>query len=152
MSSQETLAITGVHHFKLPVSDLPRALSFYGELLGAAPIPALEHKHKDSGATYAHICDVPGLGTRLELRLNPQQAEKQRHWDPVTIAVTDREMLRRWARRLDDLGINRSGEIVAVQAWLVTFDDPDGNRLRFYTLETHGPELSPDEGNEWLRN
>jgi catechol 2,3-dioxygenase-like lactoylglutathione lyase family enzyme len=146
------LTIAGVHHFKLPVSDLERSLAFYTKLLHATPIPALEHKHKSTGQIYAHICEVPGLGTKLELRLNPEQAAKQRKWDPVTIAVTDRAMLRLWSTRLDQLGIAHSGEIVAVQAWLVTFDDPDGNRLRFYTLETHGPELPPDEGNEWLKN
>jgi hypothetical protein len=30
--------------------------------------------------------------------------------------------------------------------------DPDGNRLRLYTLETHGPELKPDEDNPWIRS
>ena len=151
MLDDTSLTLAGVHHFKLPVTDLGRSLKFYGDLLGAEPIPELEHRHKDSGELYAHICEVPGLGTKLELRLNAEQAEKQRKFDFVTIGVTDRAMLHRWTDRLDKLAIKHSGVIVAIQAWLVAFDDPDQHRLRFYTLEKHGPELSPDEGNEWLK-
>jgi hypothetical protein len=36
-------------------------------------------------------------------------------------------------------------------AWLIVVQDPDGNRLRLYTLETHGPELKPEEDNPWIR-
>ena len=152
MSNEVSPTIAGVHHFKLPVTDLARSLKFYQDLLNAKPIPELEHRHKDTGQLYAHICEVPGLGTDIELRLDPKQAEKQRKFDPITIAVTDRAMLDRWSLRLDKLGIKHSGQIVAIQAWLVTFDDPDQHRLRFYTLEKHGPEIPPDEGNEWLKD
>ena len=152
MTSSEQVAINGIHHIKLPVSDLQRSLDFYGRLLGCKPIPELEHRHASDGALYAHICEVPGLGTKPELRLNPEQADEQRKFDPITIAVADRAMLRRWTVRLDDLGIEHSGEIVAIRAWLVTFDDPDQHRLRFYTLESHGPELKPDEDNPWLKS
>ena len=151
MTADHTLELKGIHHIKLPVVDLARSLAFYGTLLGLRPIPELDHRHASDGSLYAHICDVPGLGTKLELRLNPDQAEKQRRFDPITIAVADRAVLRRWTARLDELGIAHSGEIVALRAWLVTFDDPDQHRLRFYTLESHGPELTPDEDNEWLK-
>ena len=151
MSFDASLKLAGVHHFKLPVTDLARSLKFYQELFGATPIPELEHRHRETGELYAHICEVPGLGTGLELRLNPEQAEKQRKFDPITISVSDRTMLERWSSRLDELGIAHSGQIVAIQAWLVTFDDPDQHRLRFYTLEKHGPEIPPDEKNEWLK-
>ncbi len=143
--------LAGIHHIKLPVSDLARSMEFYEKLLGAKRIPALDHK-KDDGSLYAHICDVPGLGTKLELRLNPKHAEAQRKFDPITIAVKDRDTLRQWTAVLDSLGIEHSKEIVAIQAWLVTFDDPDQHRLRFYTLETHGPELTPDVDDPWLEN
>ncbi len=143
--------IRGIHHIKLPVTDIARSVDFYHELLGLQPVPELDHRHAADGSLYARICEVPELGTKLELRLNPEQAHNQRKFDPITIAVADRAMLRLWMARLDDLGIRHSGEIVAVRAWLVTFDDPDQHRLRFYTLESHGPELPPDEDNEWLK-
>ena len=151
MATESSVALAGVHHFKFPVTDLDRSLRFYADLFGAKPIPELEHRHKGTSHLYAHICEVPELGTKLELRLNAEQAEKQRQFDPVTIAVTDRDMLRRWTARLDERGIAHSGVIVAIRAWLVAFDDPDAHRLRFYTLEKHGPELPPDEGNDSQR-
>lgn len=151
MSDDPRPEIMGIHHIKLPVSDLARSLDFYERLMGAARIPAFDHKNPD-GSVYAYICDVPGLGTKMELRLNPKHAEAQRRFDPITIAVKDRAMLGRWIARLDALGIDHSKEIVAIQAWLVTFDDPDQHRLRLYTLETHGPELSPDVDDPWLGN
>jgi hypothetical protein len=50
---------------------------------------------------------------------------------------------------LDRLGVARSDEITAIQAWLIVFNDPDEHQLHL-TLETHGPELPPDEDNPWL--
>ncbi len=145
-------ALAGIHHVKMPVSDLDRSLDFYARVFGARRIPEADHRRADTGALYAYICDVPGLGTKLELRLNPEHAERQRGFDPFTIAVADRAMLGRWSQHLDALAIAHSGEIAAIQAWLIVFDDPDAHRLRLYTLETHGPELKPDEDNPWLRN
>lgn len=40
-----------------------------------------------------------------------------------------------WATRLDDLGIERSAILEAKIGWIMTFDDPDGMQLRFYTAE-----------------
>jgi len=42
--------------------------------------------------------------------------------------------------------------LVAIQAWLIVVEDPDGNRIRLYTLETHGRDLKPDERDPWLND
>ena len=144
--------IQGIHHLKFAVSELARSLAFYERVFDARRIPQADHVRESDGQLYAYILDVPGLGTRLELRLNPAQAEKHRRFDPVTILVEDRAALARWAAHLDALGIAHSPVITSIQAWLIVFDDPDQNRLRLYTAEMHGPELKPDEGNEWLKN
>jgi hypothetical protein len=95
---------------------------------------------------------VPGLGCALELRLNPEQAKKHRRFDPLTIAVKDRLALEAWDNLLTEKNIRHSPIITAVQGWLIVIEDPDQNRVRLYTLETHGPELKPDEANDWLKN
>ncbi|WP_322101881.1 VOC family protein [Paraburkholderia sp. J41] len=151
MSNPSRPSIDGVHHFKIPVADLVRAMAFYGRILGAEPIPELDH-HTADGSVYAHICDVPGLGTKLEIRLDPAQAADNKGFDSVTIAVRDRATLDDWAAFLYANGIEHSPVLAGVQAWLVVFDDPDGNRLRFYTLEKHGANVSPDEDSPWVRN
>ena len=142
-------ALKGVHHVKFPVSDLDRSLTFYEQAIGAKRVAAWDHIHKD-GTRYAMILEVPGLGTKLELRLDPAQAAAQRGFDPVTIAVPDRAALAAWMAHLDAAGIEHSPVLAAIQAWLVVFVDPDGRRLRLYTLETHGPDIAPDEDSPWI--
>ena len=144
--------LSGIHHLKLPVSDLAASLDFYERAFGARRIPAADHRRESDGALYAYILEVPGLGTLLELRLNPARAAAHALFDPITIAVADRETLERWDAHLTERGVPHSPMVTAIQAWLIVVEDPDRNRLRLYTLETHGPELPPDEENEWLRN
>ena len=143
--------LQGIHHLKLPVSDLDTSLAFYERAFGARRIPEADHRRVSDGSLYAYILAVPGLGTALELRLDPERAERHRLFDPVTIAVRDRATLGAWDDYLTGQGIVHSEVITAIQAWLMVVPDPDGHRLRLYTLETHGPELTPDEDNPWVR-
>lgn len=145
-----SLQLAGIHHLKVPVADLEQSLSFYERALFARRIPAADHRRREDGLIYAYILEVPGLGTWLELRLHPERARRHAGFDSVTIAVPDRNALDAWAVHLDAIGARRSPVITAIRAWLIVVEDPDGNRFRLYTLETHGPELPADEGNEWL--
>ncbi len=139
----------GIHHLKFPVSDIGRSLAFYERALGARRVAEWDHMHQD-GSRYAIILEVPGLGTYLELRLDPKAAGRHCGFDPVTLAVRDRRELQAWAAQLDGAGIEHSPVLITIQAWLIVFIDPDGLRLRLYTLETHGPELAPDENSPWI--
>ena len=134
---------------KVAVSDLDRSLAFYESALQARRIERFDHVRED-GTTYAYILDVPGLGTLLELRLDPARARAGARFDPITLAVDDRAALEGWAEHLDAHGIRHSGVLVALQAWLLVVEDPDETRLRLYTLETHAPDLVPDYANVWL--
>lgn len=69
----------------------------------------------------------------------------------MTIAVDDCTALEAWGKHLDELHIEHSPVLTAIQAWLIVFDDPDGRRLRLYTLSTHCPKLKPDEDSPWLK-
>jgi catechol 2,3-dioxygenase-like lactoylglutathione lyase family enzyme len=144
--------LQGIHHIKIAVSDLHRSLEFYETLFGAKRIPQADHKHEGDGSLYAFILDVPNLGAKLELRLNAEQAKKHFHFDPVTIAVKDRSALKEWQSYLETKKLPHSPIIPAIQAWLIVVEDPDGNRMRLYTLETHGPDIKPDESNHWLQD
>ena len=152
MSDLSRPTIQGLHHVKLAVSDLGRSLAFYENFLGAQRIPEADHHKEGDGRLYGYIVKVPDLGTMLELRLNPEQAKKHRHFDQFTLAVENRNELSKWASFLDQHGITHSPVIPAIQAWLIVVEDPDGNRWRLYTLEKHGPEIKPDEDNVWLQD
>lgn len=129
--------LAGIHHLKLPVTDLDASQTFYERVLGAERIAEADHRDT-SGHLYAVICSVPGLGTLLELRLDAVAAVRQAGFDPVTLAVEDRTELDAWIRRLDVLGVPHSGRLVGIQAWLTVFDDPDHHRLRLYTSSGTG--------------
>jgi catechol 2,3-dioxygenase-like lactoylglutathione lyase family enzyme len=140
----------GLHHLKLPVSDLARSLDFYERVFGAQRIPEADHHRPEDGALYAYILMVPGLGTLLELRLNKERAARQSGFNTIILSVPDRVALAQWRDHLASQNVPHSPIITAIQAWLVVIDDPDGHRLRLYTDEKHGPELKSDDHNEWL--
>jgi len=144
-----TPIIDGIHHLKFPVADLAPSEAFYKRALAAQRVRQWDHVRAD-GSLYAIILAVPGLGTHLELRLDPDQAMRQMGFDPVTLLVADRAALAGWIEHLDSCAVDHSPVLVAIQAWLVVFADPDGRRLRLYTRETHGPEIAPDEASPWI--
>ncbi|MFF5859858.1 VOC family protein [Streptomyces sp. NPDC012751] len=144
-------AVRGVHHIKIPVSDLERSIAWYASVLGARRIPEFDHVTPD-GVLFAVILDVPGAGVPVELRLDPETAGRLAGFDPLTFAVAGRAELDGWVRHLDTLGVPRSPVIVALLGHLLVVPDPDGVRLRFYTDEPHG--LGPehvDFASPWLR-
>jgi catechol 2,3-dioxygenase-like lactoylglutathione lyase family enzyme len=142
-------SLRGIHHLKLPVSDLDRSVAFWEDAFAARRVAELDHVD-DDGRRYACILDVPGLGTRLELRLDPSWAAATDGRDPVTLAVDDRAALVAWRRHLSDLDVPHSGEIASLRAWITVVEDPDGTRLRLYTLEQHGPEIPAEIDDPWL--
>jgi catechol 2,3-dioxygenase-like lactoylglutathione lyase family enzyme len=141
--------IAGIHHLKFAVSDMDRSLSFYGRVLGARRLPKLDHVNA-GGQLYAIILEVPNLGTPLELRLNADHAATQKGFDPVTLAVEGRADLQRWVEHLDTEQVVHSPILTALVGWLLAFEDPDGRRIRLYTKERHGPELTPSTDARWL--
>ncbi|MEV4350114.1 VOC family protein [Actinoplanes sp. NPDC049596] len=144
-----TPRIEGVHHLKVPVSDLQTSLDFYERALGAQRIPEADHIRPD-GSLFAYILRIDNLGTLLELRLNPDRARLHGGFDPMTLLVKDRTALRAWDEHLSQQGIAHSPVLTAMQAWLMVVPDPDNTRIRLYTAETHGPELPPDAASPWL--
>ncbi|WP_164835798.1 antibiotic biosynthesis monooxygenase [Actinacidiphila soli] len=150
MATPQPPAPGGIHHLKLPVSDLDRSARWYTEVLGARRLTELDHRRPD-GTLYAVILDVPGLGTLLELRLDPATAAALGRYDFLTLAVDDRAALDRWITHLDDLDILHSPPLVALVGWLLVIPDPDGLRLRLYTTQPHGLDASEvDVASPWL--
>jgi catechol 2,3-dioxygenase-like lactoylglutathione lyase family enzyme len=140
----------GIHHLKFPVADLKRSLEFYERALGAKRIPEFDHVDPQ-GKLFAYILSIPNLGAPLELRLSAALAERQRRFDPLTMTVDTRADLADWMRHFDVVGVPHSPLLVGGVGWLIVFEDPDGRRLRFYTRESHGPELAPDYSSSWVR-
>jgi len=141
--------VDGIHHLKFAVSDPDRALAFYERVFGAQRIVAADHRDAN-GAIYAYICQMPGWGVSLDLRLSEAHAASARRFDPVTLNIADRAALADWVAHLDALGVPHSGEIVTALAFMLVVEDPDGRFIRLYTREKHGPELPGDKNNPWM--
>ncbi|WP_405164795.1 antibiotic biosynthesis monooxygenase [Nocardia sp. NBC_01499] len=137
MTTADLPAPHGIHHIKLPVTDLARSTDWYSAVLGARRIAELDHRRRD-GTLFAVILEVPGLPGRLELRLDPATATALNGYDFLTLALADRAGLDTMITALDALGIDHSPPVVALAGWLLVVPDPDGLWLRFYTTEPHG--------------
>lgn len=137
-------ALAGVHHVKIPVTDLTRAVDWYTRVFDfrvAAEFPDADGVVRGVGG------ELPGLGdTLFTLRVNPKAAEGCQGFDPVSFAVDDRPDIEAWATYLDHLGIAHSPVIEATVGWLLVFNDPDGLELHLYSWAAHGIDHSDRPG------
>ena len=129
--------LAGIHHVKMPVTDLDRSRDWYGRVLGFK----VTHEFPDAadGVVRGVAGEVPGLGdSMLCLRVNSQAAQGCQGFDPVSFAVRDRADIEAWAAHLDTLGVPHSPVIEASIGWLLVFNDPDGLDLHLYSWAAHG--------------
>jgi catechol 2,3-dioxygenase-like lactoylglutathione lyase family enzyme len=128
--------LSGIHHVKIPVTDLTRSIDWYARVFGFTV--TMEFPDAD-GVVRGVGGDLPGLGdTLLTLRVNPMAAEGCRGFDPVSFGVDDHTDIQAWATHLDELDIGHSPVIEASVGWLLVFDDPDGLQLHLYSWAAHG--------------
>ncbi len=125
-------ALDGIHHVKLPVSDIARSRDWYTRVVGLE----VDMEFRDEGEGPVRGIDgrVPGLDdTGLALREAPDIAAALAGFDPIALGVANRSAVDDWVAHLDRLGIEHSPVIRAAIGWLVTLRDPDGIELRLYS-------------------
>lgn len=160
MGSETTLhephaLISGIHHLKIPVTDLDASLSWWRDVTGARRDETLDHRTPD-GKLFGCLMEIPGVDPYLELRLDPAGAHAVAGLDAVTFAVDTRAGLARLGERLESRGIRHSPRLRGIAGWLLVTLTPDGQAVRFHTRETHAwdpehadfdsPWLSPPRG------
>ena len=134
MSVPETPALAGIHHVKLPVTDLARSREWYQSRLGYQVQIEFVEQGKLMGYGLAH----PNGGPSLGLRLNPERARAAAGFDYFAIGVPDKEAMDQLAARLTALGEQHAGVHWASIGWILPeLHDPDGHEVRFYTLQHH---------------
>jgi catechol 2,3-dioxygenase-like lactoylglutathione lyase family enzyme len=137
----ETPRLAGVHHLKLPVSDIERSRAWYESRLGYELQVEFVEQGKLMGVGLAH----PAGGPELALRLDPDRAAAAAGFDYFAIGVPDRESIEALAARLTALGEEHAGVHQASAGWILPLlHDPDGHEVRFYTIEHH-TERTPGE-------
>ena len=126
-------ALTGVHHLKLPVSDVVASRRWYVETLAFDHDLEFMEEGRLAGASVRH----PGCGLRIALRQDAQRAHSMAGFDALTLAVVDDASLDAVIAGFDARGVAHSGRRRAREGWAVEVHDPDGIAMRLYSVERH---------------
>ena len=126
--------LDGVHHVKLPVSDLARSIDWYRSRLGYEVAIVFRDNGERTGVTMAQPRGGPVLG----LVHSPDLARAAAGFDYFSIGVPNRADLVELATHLTGLGEQHAGVHFATLGWILPMlHDPDGHEIRFYSTETH---------------
>ena len=130
----EAPRLAGVHHLKLPVSDLARSRAWYESRLGYT----VQVEFVEQGTLMGLGLTHPAGGPDLALRLDPDRAAAAAGFDYFAVGVPDRDAIEELGARLTALGEEHAGVHPASAGWILPLlHDPDGHEVRFYTIEHH---------------
>ncbi|HVQ88197.1 MAG TPA: VOC family protein [Actinomycetes bacterium] len=120
-------------HVAVTVTDLERSTRWYNALFDAMPV--LDEDVETSG--FHHTVYAIGGGQLFGLHSHAKGTgdkfnELQTGLDHVSFGCRDRNELKDWAARLDQLGITHGGIVDAHYGSGVSFRDPDGIALEFF--------------------
>jgi glyoxylase I family protein len=119
-------------HVALTVRDLSVSVPWYQALFDAEPV-----LDEDTDPDFHHTVYLIG-NTLIGLHQHATPAPDERFselrvgLDHVAFGCADRAELERWARRLDELGVERSEIKDRGYGSGVSFRDPDGIALEFF--------------------
>jgi catechol 2,3-dioxygenase-like lactoylglutathione lyase family enzyme len=136
-NTSRRLLLDGIHHVKIPVSNLARSRAWYEQVFGFDI--EVEFTDEDDGVVRGVAGTIPGLGgTRFALRENADTAQRLAGFDPIAFAVPDRAAIDQWVAHIEAEGIQHSPLSRATMGWIVSFRDPDGLELRLYSRSLDG--------------
>jgi catechol 2,3-dioxygenase-like lactoylglutathione lyase family enzyme len=125
-------AIVGVHHVRVPVSDVMASRDWYAETLGLSPILVTE-EDTVTGVVMGHPS-----GVVVGLHLAPEQAKALEGFAIIGLAVIE---LDAWLAYLDGLRVAHSGIVDGHLGECLHVSDPDGLVIELHTR----PHPSADE-------
>jgi len=121
-----------VHHVTLTVQDVDRSAEWYQRVLG----PADAAKRSGEGWERIRLAWPEGLviGVTSHKASPPGDAfdEARIGLDHLGLACSSEDEVRRWAERLDEVGVDRGPVETAPYGWAVTARDPDGIAIEFF--------------------
>ena len=121
---------SGIHHVKLPVSDVTRSRAWYERVLGFETVIEFVEDDEVQGVALAR----DGCQPQIALRRDPVRARALAGFDPVALSVASSDDVRAWSAALDQAGQTHGGVVTGHRggAVLVGLHDPDGIEIRLY--------------------
>ena len=120
--------IIGLHHIRIPVTDVLRSRDWYGEVLGFEPVLDLEEENRLLGTVMQHPS-----GIALGLHTDPARAIALQRFVVLSLYVGELPDLRAWARHLETQAIRHSAIEVGHLGWHLQLPDPDGILAELHT-------------------
>lgn len=134
--------LDGIHHLKLPVTDLERSLAWYQHRLGYVVMKEFVEDGVRMGVVMRHGNGGPDLA----LRVDAERARAAAGFDYFAIGVPGHDAIDALAARFSELGDSHAGVIRTPVGWVLPgVHDPDGHEVRFYTVPMEMPAY--DEAN-----
>lgn len=139
------MSILGIHHITIVCANAQRTVDFYTRVLGLRMIKKTVN-FDDPGSYHLYFGDAMGTPGSAVTFFEWPNAPKG-HWGVggthhFALGVNDEEGLRKWKRRLTDLGIPVTGPLDRHYFKSIYFSDPDGTIIEIATL---GPGWTVDE-------
>lgn len=124
------VVLIGIHHVKLPVSDVALSRAWYERVLGFET----SIEFVEDGVIRGVAMGRDGCQPQIALRHDPDRARTLAGFDAVALLVPSRDDVRRWSDRLDELGEPHGGLVQGHHggAVLVGLQDPDEIEIRLY--------------------
>lgn len=127
MASQ--LALGGIHHMAITVTDVDRSLDFYTDLLGFDVVVEFRPRIMLSNGQVALVLTPPSDASQAPD--HDRFSEHRVGLDHLSFAVNSRDDLEAAARLFDEQGVER-GEIKLLEGfgiYVMAFRDPDNVQL-----------------------
>jgi len=124
------MEIGGIHHAKLPVSDVARSRAWYERVLGFEQAIEFVEDGEVRGVALRHA----GCSPQLALRHDPARAAALSGFDALALLVPTRVAIQAWKTALDQAGEPHGGVVTGHNGGsvLVGLHDPDGIEIRLY--------------------
>lgn len=123
-------SVRGLHHVRVPVSDVLRSRDWYMDVLGFEPMLTYEEEERVVGVALEHP-----TGLILGLHAAPERAAAMAGFAVVALAVQTRGDLQSWIGRLDVAGVEHSKIEPGHLGWSLDVVDPDGMLVELHTAE-----------------
>ena len=124
------MEISGIHHVKLPVTDVARSRAWYERVLGFE----LSIEFVEDGEVRGVALRREGCSPQLALRHDPDRAKAMSGFDALALRVPTNADVEAWQVALDEAAEPHGGLATGHHGGLllVGLRDPDGIEIRLY--------------------